>query len=75
MKHGINQPSGSHRVPRGVPAVDAPETAATGTTVGAGGPAYQPPSVTRVGEFGADTHGSVSVGNSDDSDAGQYYTP
>jgi hypothetical protein len=35
---------------------------------------YEPPTVTRVGDFAADTHGSVSVGNSDDSDAGQYYS-
>jgi hypothetical protein len=34
---------------------------------------YEPPSIIKVGDFAADTHGSVSVGSSDDSDAGQYY--
>jgi hypothetical protein len=38
-----------------------------------GGGDYEPPSIIGVGDFAADTHGSVSVGNSDDSDAGQYY--
>jgi hypothetical protein len=51
-----------------VPKPTVPESAGTGD-------AYQAPSVTRVGDFAADTHGSVSVGNSDDSDAGQYYAP
>jgi hypothetical protein len=35
---------------------------------------YEPPSLTAVGSFMADTLGTVSVGNSDDSDAGQYYS-
>lgn len=34
---------------------------------------YEAPAITKVGDFAADTHGSVSVGSSDDSDAGQYY--
>lgn len=38
-------------------------------------PVYEPPAVTPVGSFGADTLGDVSVGQSDDSDAGQYYAP
>ncbi|MFC5724120.1 lasso RiPP family leader peptide-containing protein [Streptomyces gamaensis] len=38
-------------------------------------PAYEAPKVTPVGTFAADTLGDVSVGQSDDSDAGQYYTP
>lgn len=68
MKPDITQPSDPGRVPGGAWAADAPESVNTG-------PAYQPPSIIRVGEFTADTHGSVSVGNSDDSDAGQYYAP
>ncbi|MEV0621713.1 lasso RiPP family leader peptide-containing protein [Nonomuraea sp. NPDC050404] len=35
---------------------------------------YQPPQVIPVGSFAASTMGTVSTGNSDDSDAGQYYT-
>ncbi|GAA2064483.1 hypothetical protein GCM10009801_09130 [Streptomyces albiaxialis] len=34
---------------------------------------YQAPAVTPVGSFATDTRGDVSVGQSDDSDAGQYY--
>ncbi|MFE0059945.1 lasso RiPP family leader peptide-containing protein [Streptomyces sp. NPDC059003] len=37
--------------------------------------AYEAPKVVAVGSFAADTLGDVSIGQSDDSDAGQYYTP
>ncbi|WJV51731.1 lasso RiPP family leader peptide-containing protein [Streptomyces flavofungini] len=40
-----------------------------------GSPAYEAPKVVAVGSFAADTLGDVSIGQSDDSDAGQYYTP
>lgn len=40
-----------------------------------GSPAYEAPKVMVVGSFAADTLGDVSVGQSDDSDAGQYYAP
>lgn len=36
---------------------------------------YVAPAVTKVGTFSDDTLGDVSVGQSDDSDAGQYYAP
>ena len=49
-----------------------PDTEQTGQTTETG---YEPPSLVKVGDFASDTHGSVSVGSSDDSDAGQYYTP
>lgn len=56
----------------------AAETNNTATKATASGPApisgdYEPPTIIKVGDFAADTHGSVSVGSSDDSDAGQYY--
>ncbi|RJL24004.1 lasso RiPP family leader peptide-containing protein [Bailinhaonella thermotolerans] len=35
---------------------------------------YVPPAVEKVGDFATDTMGSYSVGSSDDSDAGQYYS-
>jgi hypothetical protein len=41
----------------------------------AGPDVYEPPTVTLVGSFAADTMGSYSVGQSDDGDAGAYYSP
>ncbi|MEU5437238.1 lasso RiPP family leader peptide-containing protein [Streptomyces sp. NPDC020719] len=53
--------------------IDQPGVA--GSVRPAAKPAYEAPKVMAVGSFAADTLGDVSIGQSDDSDAGQYYSP